>query len=78
MLKVGCQKSVNFDYKNEDFSESLNSFHSKPIFPPRSGHKLSRNLVVVSIAFSEGISNVRKGPRHDPRNHDFHEISTFS
>ena len=60
VLKTGCQKSVNFDHKNEVFSPSLNSFHSRPIFWPSLGHKLSRNAFVVSIAFPERISRWRK------------------
>ena len=28
LLKHGCQKSVNFDHKNQDFSFSMNSFRS--------------------------------------------------
>ena len=77
MLKAGCQKSVNVDYTNEDFFTSLNSFHSGAIFHPRLGQDLSRNAFVASNAFPEKISNVVKGPGHDPRNRDVHEISTF-
>ena len=37
------------DHKNEDFSESVNSFDLGAIFPPRSGHELSRNVGAVSV-----------------------------
>ena len=67
VLKTGCQKSVNFGHKNQDISESVKSFHSGPICEPSLGHKLSRNAFVVSILFPERISNVRKGPGHDPK-----------
>ena len=44
-----CQKSVNFEHKNQDFSKSVNSFHSGAIFPPSLGQDLSRNAFVVSV-----------------------------
>ena len=34
--------------KNENISESVNSFDTGAIFPPRLGHDLSRNVSVVS------------------------------
>ena len=51
--------------KNEDFSESVNSFDTGAIFRPRSGHDLSRNVSVVSgYAFYKN-SNWWKGFPHD-------------
>ena len=38
------QKVGKIDDKNEDFSKSVNSFHSGPIFPDALGHGLSRNV----------------------------------
>ena len=35
--------------KNEDFSESMNSFDFGAIFLPRSGQELSRNVFVVFV-----------------------------
>ena len=35
--------------KNEDFSESVNSFDSGAIFPPSWGQELSRNVVGMSV-----------------------------
>ena len=35
--------------KNKDIPESVNSIDAGAIFPPRSGHDLSRNVFVVSI-----------------------------
>ena len=47
-------------HKNEDISESVNSFDTGAIFRPRSGHDLSRNASVVSgYAFYKN-SNWRK------------------
>ena len=52
-------------HKNEDISESVNSFDTGAIFRPRSGHDLSRNASVVSgYAFYKN-SNWRKGFLHD-------------
>ena len=71
-------KSANFEKKNEDFSESLNSFRAGSIIRPSSGHKISRNAFVVAIAFPEKISAVRKDFFMTPENRYFHEKSTFS
>ena len=38
--------------KSEDFSESVNSFHSGAISLPSSSHETSRNTFVASILFS--------------------------
>ena len=43
------QKVGKIDDKNEDFSKSVNSFHSGPIFPDALGHDLSRNVGLMSI-----------------------------
>ena len=43
------QKVGKIDDKNEDFSGSVNSFHSGPIFRPSSGKELSRNVGVMSV-----------------------------
>ena len=45
------------DDKNEDFSKSVNSFHSGPIFPDASGQDLSRNVGgMSSYAFQKNPS----------------------
>ena len=52
-------------HKNEDISESVNSFDTGAIFRPRSGLELSGNVSVVSgYAFYKN-SNWRKGFVHD-------------
>ena len=38
------QKVGKIDDKNEDFSKSVSSFHSGPIFPDALGQDLSRNV----------------------------------
>ena len=43
------QKVTKVDHKNEDFSKSVNSFDTGPIFPARLGYQLSRNVGPVSI-----------------------------
>ena len=48
-IKKACQKSWQIASKNEDISESVNSIDFGAIFPPRSGHDLSRNVRVVSV-----------------------------
>ena len=48
-FKHACQKMGKMDHKNEDFSESVNSFDLGAIFLPSLGQDLSRNAVVVSI-----------------------------
>ena len=62
---MACQKLAQMIQKNEDISESVNSFDTGAIFWPRSGHDLSRNVAVVSgYAFYKN-SNWRKGFLHD-------------
>ena len=73
----GCQKSVNFDHKNEHFSKSVCSFHSGAIFYSSLGQELSSDALVVSILLSERISGVEKVFFMTPKNRDFHEISSF-
>ena len=48
-IKRACQKVWYLVQKNEDFSESMNSFDSGSIFPSSLGHDLSRNRSVVSV-----------------------------
>ena len=48
-IKRACQKLWYLVQKNEDFSESMNSFDSGSIFPSSLGHYLSRNRSVVSV-----------------------------
>ena len=60
--------------KNEDFSESLNSFDFGAIFPPRSGQDLSRNGFVVSIYAFERNPYGRIGFFLTPQMSKFHEI----
>ena len=45
---MACQKLGQMVQKNEDISESVNSFDTGAIFRARSGHDLSRNASVVS------------------------------
>ena len=71
---MGVKKSVDLGHKNQDFSKSVNSFYSGPIFRPSLGHKLSSDTSVVSFLLSERISSCSKGsgmtPEHD-ENLDF-------
>ena len=46
-INKASQKSWQIAQKNEDISESVNSIDAGAIFPPRSGHELSRNVLVV-------------------------------
>ena len=48
-IKRACQKLWYLVQKNEDFSESMNSFDSGSIFLSSLGHYLSRNRSVVSV-----------------------------
>ena len=48
-IQRACQKSGKMDQKNEDFSESVNSFDLGAIFLPSSGQELSKNVFVVSV-----------------------------
>ena len=48
-IKRACQKLWFLVQKNEDFSESVNSFETGSIFPPSLGNYLSRNRSVVSV-----------------------------
>ena len=52
-------------YKNEDISESVNSFDTGAIFPTEAGQDLSRNAFVASILSLERNSSVRKDFLHD-------------
>ena len=62
---MACQKLGQMVQKNEDISESVNSFDTGAIFRPRSGHDLSRNASVVSgYAFCKK-SNWQKGFSHN-------------
>ena len=62
------------DQKNEDISESVNSFGPGAIFLPRLGQYLSRNALVGPILFLERISLAREGFFMLPKTDDFHEI----
>ena len=53
--------------ENEDFSESVNSFHSGSIFAPKPGRDLSRNVFVVSVYAFEKNLPIRKGPDMMPK-----------
>ena len=48
-VQTCLSKMGKIDHKNEDISESVNSIDRGAIFPPRSGHDLSRNASVVSV-----------------------------
>ena len=48
-IKHDSQKFQELGQKNEDISKSVNSIDSGAIFLIRSGHDLSRNVVVVSV-----------------------------
>ena len=48
-IKWASQKSWQIGQKNEDFSESMNSFGLGPIFPSRLGLDISRNRLGVSV-----------------------------
>ena len=48
-LQHANQKVTKVDHKNADFSKSVNSFDTGPIFPARLGYQLSRNIGLVSI-----------------------------
>ena len=61
---MACQKLGQMVQKNENISESVNSFDTGAIFRPRSGHDLSRNASVCGYAFCKN-SNWRKGFLHD-------------
>ena len=50
--------------KNEDFSKSVNSFHSEPIFPESLGQELSRNVGGVQLCVLEK-SLLTNGFGHD-------------
>ena len=70
---MACQKLGQMVQKNEDISESVNSFDTGAIFRPRSGHDLSRNVAVVpGYAFYKN-SSWGKGFLHDPEIDNFFE-----
>ena len=77
MFKRASQKSVNFGCKNGNFSESVNSFDSGPIYFNSLGQKISRNAFVMSILFPERISHWRKGSRMHEKHEDFRDFSRF-
>ena len=58
-------KVARSDHKSEDFSESVNSFHSGAIFLPPLGHKTSRNAFVGSILFPGRISLIPTDSGHE-------------
>ena len=49
VIKKACQKSWQIAPKNEDISKSVSSIEGGAIFLPRSGHDLSRNVLVVFV-----------------------------
>ena len=74
----GGSTSVNFDHKNEDFSESVNSFHPGAISQSSLGHQLSSDAFAVSILSSERISYWRTCSGMTPKNKIFMTFRVFS
>ena len=78
---MGAEKIAQVGHKNEDFSESVCSFHSGAIFLSSVKQKLSNDALVVSIPLSERISLVSTGsgmpPGHD-KNLDFSRFRMIS
>ena len=68
---------IKLDHKNEDISESVNSIDFGAIFPPRSGHELSRNASVVFVYAFEKNPYCGIGFFMTLESRDFHEFSTF-
>ena len=60
-LNLGREKIAKMGHKNEDISESVNSFGPGAIFLPRLGQYLSRNALVGPILFLERNSLGREG-----------------
>ena len=54
-------------HKNEDISESVNSFDTGAIFPAEVGQDLSRNAFVASIPSLERNPQWRKDFLHDSK-----------
>ena len=52
-VNLGCEKIAKMGHKNEDISESVNSFDSGAIFLPPLGQYLSGNAFVGPILFLE-------------------------
>ena len=59
-LNKGCQKIGYFGAKNGNISRSVNSFGTRAIFRPSSGHDLSRNAFVSRFLFPERNSDCSK------------------
>ena len=76
-IKRACQKLGKMDHKNQDFSESLNSFDLGAFFWPSLGQDLSRNAFVVSVLFLERFSYVRTVFFLTPKMSKFHQFSKF-
>ena len=55
------------DHKNEDFSKSVNSFHSRPIYSDALGQDLSRNVGLMSIYAVQKKLPIRKSPGMMPK-----------
>ena len=49
VIKKASQAFPELGRKNEDISKSVSSIDRGTIFQPRSGHELSRNVIVVSV-----------------------------
>ena len=64
-FKMACQKLGQMVQKNEDISESVNSFDMGAIFPTEVGQDLSRNAFVASILSLERNPQWRKDFLHD-------------
>ena len=50
---MACQKLGQMVQKNEDISESVNSFDTGAIFRLRSGHDLSGNVLFLAMRFTK-------------------------
>ena len=74
-FKWACQNPWQLGRESEDFSGSVNSFDFGPIFLPRPGQDLSRNVFVVSIYAFERISYWWIGFCMTPRMTKNHEFS---
>ena len=55
------------DDENEDFSKSVNSFHSGPIYSDALGQDLSRNVGLMSIYAFQKKLPIGKGPGMMPK-----------
>ena len=72
------KKIAKVGHKNEDISESMNSFDLGVIFLRSLGHKTSRNAFVVSILSPGRISYVGTGFFMTPKSRKSHENRSFS